>query len=262
MWRHTTTKIRLSHVFIYWKRFLDGRHGQYAVAASMNRMQEQRIVQRFFSAWAFLGTTHKMALRREQRELQRWTRSCWTRWKLWRVSCRWQRSQQLILLQTIFSQGLKRHAIQQQACREIRVRTARNLLHRSLSQWRVELWLIRNQNKLSLEAKRNALMHWKAFIAACRQKRRWEHYVQQLHRSQTRSKATTLDQKRRTGGTFRHSRALQAQLKRNRILMTHVLHAWYLVVQTRPLEYWARRVVERCFDTWREQSVGKRAELA
>ncbi|ETP11488.1 hypothetical protein F441_12998 [Phytophthora nicotianae CJ01A1] len=141
---------------------------------------------------------------------------------------------------------------------------------------------VRNQKKLTLEAERNALTHWKVFVAACRQKRRWEHYVQQLHRSQTRSKAITLDQKRQVGGTFRHSRALQAQLKRNRILMTHVLHAWYLAVQNRrrrslkrlhrsrpiskarqiALEFWARRVMDKCFLIWREQSLGKLAEMA
>ncbi|ETM41683.1 hypothetical protein L914_12559 [Phytophthora nicotianae] len=282
MWRHTMTKTCLSHAFTNWKHFLDNRHGQYAVAATMNRMLEQRIVQRFFSAWSLLGTTRAMAFRREQRELQRWRRRCWSHWKIWHLSCRWQRSQQIILLQTIFSQGLKRYAIQQQACREVCLRTARNVLHRSLSQWRVELWLVRNQKKLTLEAERNALTHWKAFVAACRQKRRWEHYVQQLHRSQTRSKAITLDQKRQVGGTFRHSRALQAQLKRNRILMTHVLHAWYLAVQNRrrrslkrlhrsrpiskarqiALEFWARRVMDKCFLIWREQSLGKLAEMA
>ncbi|ETI41754.1 hypothetical protein F443_13033 [Phytophthora nicotianae P1569] len=187
-----------------------------------------------------------------------------------------------ILSMATLSANYTRYAIQQQACREVCLRTARNVLHRSLSQWRVELWLVRNQKKLTLEAERNALTHWKVFVAACRQKRRWEHYVQQLHRSQTRSKAITLDQKRQVGGTFRHSRALQAQLKRNRILMTHVLHAWYLAVQNRrrrslkrlhrsrpiskarqiALEFWARRVMDKCFLIWREQSLGKLAEMA
>ncbi|KAE8905124.1 hypothetical protein PF005_g18162 [Phytophthora fragariae] len=127
--------------------------------------------------------------------------------------------------------------------------------------------------------KRTALSHWKTFVAACRQQRRWEHYVQQLHRVQTRAKA---DKTRRSGGSFRESRALQAQLKRNRVLMTHVMHAWYLVVQTRrrrmqalsnskkrhqrdrteptrsnstskqlALAFWARSVMQRCFCKWR-----------
>ncbi|EEY58910.1 uncharacterized protein PITG_11911 [Phytophthora infestans T30-4] len=262
MWRHTMTKYRLINVFTIWKRYLDDRRGQYAVAASMKRMLEQRILQSLFTAWSLLNTTYKMALRREQRELQRWRRTCWHHWKLRRVSCRWRRSQQLILLQLTFSKGFKRYALQQQACREICLQTARNLLLRALTQWRVELWLALNQHKLILNAKHNALMHWKAFVAACRQKRRWEYYVQQLHRSQTRFKASTLDQKCQIGGIFRHARALQSQLKRNRVLLTHVLHAWYLVVQNRPLELWAHRVMEKCFLTWREQSVGKRAELA
>ncbi|KAG7379876.1 hypothetical protein PHYPSEUDO_008034 [Phytophthora pseudosyringae] len=280
MWSHSMMRIRLGDVFMNWKRFVDGRRGQYAVAASMYRMQEHRTRQRLFTAWALLGTSRMMALRREQSELIRWRQACWAHWKLWRVSRRWQRSQQLTLLRKSFSRGLQRYAIQQQARREICAQTARNLLQRSLAQWRVEWWLVRNQKKATTEAKRNALTHWKTFVVACRQKRRWEHYVQHLHRSETR---TAFDQKRRANGdTFRDSRALQAQLKRSRVLMTHVLHAWYLVVQNRrrrtqtralamarksrrspmrprqiALEFWARRVMGTCFSSWREQAVGQ-----
>lgn len=290
MWNHTTTRICLGHVLLNWKDLVDGRRGQYAVAASMYRMQEQRIQQKHFIAWTLLTTVRTMASRREQQESVRWKRACWSHWKLWRVSNRWLRSHQRTLLQTTFCHGLRRHAIQQQACREICLRTTRHLQHRSLAHWRVELWLVRNQTKLTTELKHKALSHWKMYTAAYRQKRQWEYYVQQLHRSQTRSKAVTSHNKRRTGRIFRDTRALQAQLKRYRILMTHVLHAWYFVVQNRhrhnqsrsftmssskklsrrqlprssskakqiALELWARRVTQKCFLTWREQSVNQK----
>ncbi|KAJ8578823.1 hypothetical protein ON010_g379 [Phytophthora cinnamomi] len=294
MWTHTATRIRLAHVFTRWISCVDSRRGQYAVATAMYRMQQLRTCQKVFTAWAVLVMTRRLASQRDKRESLRWRQRCWAHWKLWRISSRWRRSGQLVLLQNAFCAGLKRHAIQQQAFREICLRTARNLLHRSLAHWRIELWLVRSQNKLALELKRNALSHWKTFVTACRQQRRWEHYVQQLHRVETRAKVAAFDKKRRRGGTFRDTRALQAQLKRNRVLMTHVLHAWYLVVQNRrrrcskslssaknprrrgrtkpprsgskdqqlALQFWARSVLQRCFFTWREQAVDKRAELA
>ncbi|GMF17818.1 unnamed protein product [Phytophthora lilii] len=289
MWNHAMIRVRLTHAVSGWKDFVAERRGQFAVATTMNRMQQLRMRQQLFNAWALVATARRLALRREQRESLKWKQTCWTHWKLWRVSCRWHRSQHLLLLRNTFALGLKRHAIQQQACREVYMRTARHLLHRSLFRWRVEWWLICNHKRLCAEIKSKALSHWKAFVAACRQKRRWEHYVQQLHRVQTRSSAVAPYAKYRVGGTFRDTRALQAQLKRNRVLMTHVLHAWYLVVQNRrrrtqlamskksrrrqdpqsnskarqiALEFWARRVIQRCFFIWREQSAGsRRAEV-
>ncbi|EGZ08707.1 hypothetical protein PHYSODRAFT_524237 [Phytophthora sojae] len=264
MWSHAATRIRLAHVFTSWIALVQTRRGQSAVAATMHRMQQLRSRQKVFTSWAVLATAGRLASHRDTRESLRWRRRCWAHWKLWRVSSRWRRCQQLLLLQSVFCQGLRRHAIQQQAFREVCLRTARGLLHRSLARWRVEWWLVRSQRKLGLDMKRNALAHWKTFVAARRQQRRWEHYVQQLHRVQTRSKAAAFDKTRRSGGTFRDTRALQAQLKRNRVLMTHVLHAWFLVVQNRrrPLEFWAHGVMHRCFYSWRKQTDGKPAELA
>jgi hypothetical protein len=293
MWSHAMARIRLAHVLMNWKKDVTRRRGQHVVAASMFRMQEQRVQQRLFRAWALLAAAHRMSLRREQRGSRSWRQRCWAHWKLWRVSSRWQHSRQRELLRKLFHLGLKRHAIQQQACREVCVRTARSLLHRSLALWRIELWLARNQKRLTAEAKRKALSHWKAYTADCRQKRRWEHYVQQLHRSQTRSKAVTGNGRRPVGGTFRDTRALQVQLKRNRVLMTHVLGAWYLVVQNRrrraqtrssisrrreaaeaprssskskliALEFWSRGVMRKCLGAWRDAAVGtwRRAERA
>ncbi|OWZ13365.1 hypothetical protein PHMEG_00013322 [Phytophthora megakarya] len=254
MWSHTMISVRLSHVFIDWKKYADDRRGRYAVAVSICRMQEMRTRQKFFTAWALLITAQKLALRFEQLDLLKWEQKCWNHWKLWRIFCRLQGIRELILLRKTFSQGFKGYAIQQQACREVYLRTARSLLHRSLVQWRIEWWVVYNQKKLSMEMKRNALMHWKTFVAACRQKRRWECYVQQLHRSQSR---LTLDNKHRTANTFCDTRALQAQLKRYRVLMTHVLHAWYLVVQNprkKALDFWALRLMEKSFLSWRELS--------
>eukprot|EP00644_Phytophthora_capsici_P011682 jgi/Phyca11/552948/estExt2_Genewise1Plus.C_PHYCAscaffold_500177 len=253
MWSHSMTHFRLNTLLTIWKDFINYRRGQYAVTASMCRMQEQRLRQSMFTAWVLLLTTRRMAIRREIRAILQWRQECFAHWKLWRISCRWQRTQQLLALSKVFSQGLKRYAIQQQARREICIQTARNLLHRSLSQWRIELWLALNHKKLVVEIKRNALEHWKKFVSACRQKRRWELYVQQLHRLQTRSKTVAFDQ---TGGTFCKTRALQLQLKRNRVLMTHVLHAWYLVVQTLALQFWARQVLAKCFFAWQIAAMG------
>ncbi|CEG36813.1 uncharacterized protein PHALS_04070 [Plasmopara halstedii] len=273
MWHYTMTCVRLQFGFDHWKHVVKIRRGQEAIAASLYRMQEQQIVERHFTAWKQLFTGCNMARRQLQRELLRWRRLCWHRWKVWRIFCRWQRFWQLKVLNAAFSLGLKRYALQQQIYREIARHTTRSLLHRSLTRWRLERWLLYSEQKLNNDAKRIVMTRWKTFVVACRQKRRWNHFRQQLHRAYAK---TTKKNHQRSSSTFRDSRVLQAQLKKMRVLMTHVFHAWCLVTHSqrrnvifnsrsmrlhsiRPvssatrlaLEFWAHCVVAKYFGAWK-----------
>lgn len=255
MWRYTLARIRLARSMALWQQYVAACAAQTRRADDLLSKRRRRSLQRFFGAWSQFGVVCAFAALREQREAARRTVACW---RVWVVRCRVQRLRRMAtrrLLRRVLVAGLRRHARQQQAARDVRDCSERRLLQQALKLWRVELWLRASQRRIDLAVKDGVLQSWVRFVARRHQKRALAASTKHLRRQHAESSDEA-------GRCSSHRRVLQDAIappqqvlgRRRRRVIREVLQAWHLAARSQQRARVSRhRGVEICRDKSRLQ---------
>uniref|UniRef100_K3W9A2 Sfi1 spindle body domain-containing protein n=2 Tax=Globisporangium ultimum (strain ATCC 200006 / CBS 805.95 / DAOM BR144) TaxID=431595 RepID=K3W9A2_GLOUD len=231
MWRYAMIRVRLSKCLHHWYQCLEQRRERHDRVMTMVKKQQQEIMKAFFAAWSQFLVVHAFRMLRESQESRRWTHRIWGAWTLHCRVQKWIRRSQRQLLWKVFIFGLKRHAFDCQAYREVRFRYEARLLLSTLTQWRVEWWLRGSQRRILRQQTQWVMAKWVGFATKRRQKRKLSAYMKQLHRFHQSSEPVKQTRRARV---FQEAWILQKQADACRETKRNTFEAWTLYSEFDP----------------------------
>lgn len=233
MWRYTKGRILMSKCLQAWNLCARLQQSCRTRAEAMCVQRQRRHVGVCFHHWSKFMTIQAFVGLRKRRIAKQRVRECWRSWVIcWKLA-QLERTRRLKLLNHVLERGLRRHALQSQAYREVKNHCDSRLLSSSLSRWRVEWWLSYSQRIMQQSMKQTVFTQWRAFVQGRRHERQELRLAMSTKHSAHRSVAQTVGKTRpHATQAYKQASAFQRRAVYWRQVVSRMFHAWYLVMKT------------------------------